>query len=347
MKALDNKCPYCGASVSFDPKKQLWHCDYCDSDLTKEDLNKRNSNASSDENNLKENNIEVDSYTCKSCGATLIADENTAATFCVYCGNTAILKNKLTGTYAPDYIIPFKNTKEEIVENFKSLQKGRILMPKFFNNPKNIEKITGVYIPFWLFDLKVKGEINFDATRVRSWTSGDYRYTETKIYELKRGVDINFNKIPADGSSHFDDELMQSLEPFKYDKLEKYNHAYLSGFLAEKYDVDKNTTFEIAKERANTSATSEARATCTGYSSVTKKNDSFEAQEIKTNYVLLPVWMLNVKFNSKNYIFAMNGQTGKIVGNIPVHKGKALLLWLVSFIGFMLICTLFWVVFIR
>lgn len=344
MKALDNKCPSCAASINFDPKRQLWHCEYCDCDFTLDELNKRTSNASSEENNKVVETIDVDSYSCKNCGATLIADEHTASTFCVYCGNTAIIKNKLTGIYAPNYVIPFKNTKEEIVKNFVSLQKGRLLMPKFFNDPKNIEKITGIYIPFWLFDVNVKGNAEFNGTRIQSWTRGNYRYTKTDTYKLLRSADLTFYKIPADGSSRFNDELMQSLEPFDYEKLEKYNHAYLSGFLAEKYDVENEEALKIASERALNSTMAELKNTCLGYSTVTERKNDLLNKILTTNYVLLPVWMLNVKYNSKMYTFAMNGQTGKIVGNIPVHKGKAVLLWIVSFVLILGICSVVWMV---
>ena len=345
MKALDNKCPSCSASINYDPKKELWHCEYCDSDFTLEELNKRSSNASSEENNKIEESIDVDSYTCKNCGATVMADTNTASTFCVYCGNTTILKNKLTGIYAPKYIIPFKNTKDEIIENFKGLQKGRPLMPKFFNNPKNIDKITGIYIPFWLFDIGIKGNVVFTANRVTSWTSGNYEYTKTDYYELERGADLTFNKIPADGSSRFDDKLMQSLEPFEYKKMEKYNHAYLSGFLAEKYDVGKEETEKIVKERAINTTLSMMRSTCSGYSAVLEKNLNLNNNTRNVSYVLLPVLMLNVNYRGKNYTFAMNGQTGKIVGNIPVHIGKAIAMWIINFILILVICSVVWMVF--
>lgn len=344
MKALDNKCPSCGANIAFDAKRQLWHCEYCDSDFTLEELNKRASNASSEENNKSEEVIDVDTYTCKNCGAVLMADENTAALFCVYCGNTAIIKNKLTGIYAPHYIIPFKNTKEEIIENFKNLQKGRILMPKFFNNPKNIEKITGVYIPFWLFDVKINGTVELSGTKVTSWTSGDYHYTKTDFYKLLRSANVDFVRIPADGASRFDDELMQSLEPFDYTTLKKYNHAYLAGFLAEKYDIDQNNMKDNAINRAKNSVMNEIKGTCLAYTAVTEKNNNLEAKEINANYVLLPVWMLNINYKNKTYTFAMNGQSGKLVGDIPVHKGKAFLLWLITFTIVMIICTIIWMV---
>lgn len=344
-KVLDNKCPHCYASISFDIEKQLWHCEYCDSDVTLEELNKREKNASSVLNNKIRETLDVSEYTCENCGAQVITDENTASTFCVYCGNVAILKNKLTGIYAPDYIMPFKNTKEEIIKNFINLQKGRPLMPKLFNDPKNIEKITGIYIPFWLYDVNISGTADFKGLKVSSWTSGDYRYTKTDTYRLERSANVEFDRIPSDGSSRFPNDLMQSLEPFEYDKLEKYNHAYLAGFLAEKYDVSEQDASESVLERSTNSTIDKMKETCRNYSSVSLSNDSLTKKITEVDYVLLPVWMLNVQFGGKNYTFAMNGQTGKMVGNIPVHKGKAVLMWVVSFIIIFLILTIGWMVF--
>lgn len=344
-KALDNKCPSCAAPIIFDIKKQLWHCEYCESNFTLEELNKRSSNASSEENNKVRETLDIDEYTCKNCGAKVLADEHTASTFCVYCGNTTILKNKLTGIYAPDYLIPFKNTKDEIITNFKNLQKGRPLMPKLFNEPKNIEKITGIYIPFWLYDIKVTGNTEFTGTRIRSWTSGNYRYTKTDTYKLIRGADLNFDRIPVDGSSRFANDLMQSLEPFSYQKFEKYNHAYLSGFLAEKYDVDDKTSLKDALDRANNSTINEMKKTCHNFASVIETKNELNKKILETDYVLLPVWMLNVKYGNKNYTFAMNGETGKMVGNIPIHKGKAILMWIIIFLLSLIILTIGWVVF--
>ena len=345
-KALDNKCPSCGALITFNIDKQLFHCEYCDNEFDLEDLNKRKSNASSEENNKVRDTLDVNEFTCKNCGAKVIAEENTASTFCVYCGNVAILKNKLTGIYAPDYIIPFKNNKNEIVENFINLQKGRPLMPKFFNDPKNIEKITGIYIPFWLFDIRVSGEAVFHGDDVTTWRSGDYQYTKTDTYRLVRNANISYLKVPVDGASRFDNSLMQSLEPFDYSKFEKYNHAFLAGFLAEKYDVSDEDSKNIAIERSVNSTINEMKATCRKYDSVRLREEKFNKELINTNYVFLPVWLLNVIYKDKIYTFAMNGQTGEMVGNIPVHKGKAILMWIIVFALTFLALSIGWWLFL-
>mgnify|MGYP002519181692 FL=1 len=339
-RALDNKCPACGAPILYKPKLNKWKCDYCKSEFTLEEMKKYN-NASNEKNNTKEenkkeaqkenDNTNYYEYNCKDCGAKIIADENTAATFCVYCGNTAILKEKLSGKFAPDMIIPFKNEKEKAIEAFKSLNKGRPLMPNFFNDEKNIEKIKGVYIPFWLYDVKISGELDATSTTSTSWTVGDTVYTKTDTYRLEREGEMSFNKIPVDGSTRFDNDIMNTIEPFNYSELEEYNHAYLSGFLAEKYDIDEETSFKDAEERSLNSARDTMKDDMgMGIKSIV--NDTLTSTKILTKYVLLPVWMINVKYKDKLYTFAMNGQTGEFVGNIPVDKKKAFIYGILTFV---------------
>lgn len=343
MEVLDNKCPACGAKITFNPKNQKWDCEYCGSKFTLEEMKKYN-NASSDKANeqsipkKKLDNFDV--YTCKNCGAEVMADETTTATFCVYCGSTTILKDKINDGIAPTKIIPFKKVKEDAINAFKGLSKGRILMPKLFNKPENIEKITGVYIPFWTYDLKVSGEIDFDATDVKTWSDYNYRYTKTDKYISKRDSSMEFNRILVDGSSRFDDDLMDSIEPFYFKDLVEYNHAYMSGFLAEKYDVDSNDAIKRANDRAMNTAIAQSEATVI-HQSKTVLHNNLVVNKLANDYILLPVWMVNIKYKDKNYTFAMNGQTGEIVGNIPLDIPKTIILTIVVFIVTTLLVFLF------
>lgn len=151
-----------------------------------------------------------------------------------------------------------------------------------------------------------------------------------------------FNRIPVDGSTHFDNDIMNSIEPFDYDKLVPFNHSYLSGFLAEKYDVDAEAASADALKRAHNSAIDVLESDTNIYTTTSVKKDELNIT-IKTNeYVLLPVWLLNVKYKDKIYTFAMNGETGKIVGNIPIDKKRAVLAFVIPFLVTMLVCTIIW-----
>lgn len=352
MEALDNKCPACGAKIDFNPKNQKWDCKYCGSKFTLEEMQKYK-NASSEKENTKketpkpskkEKIKDLDVYHCKNCGAQVMADETTTATFCVYCGSTAILKEKIMEGRTPTQIIPFKNVKQDAVEKFKGLSKNRPLMPKFFNEAKNIEKISGIYIPFWTYDLNVSGNIDFNYNRVTTWNDYNYSYTKTDTYLAKRNSTMNFEKVLVDGSSRFDDDLMDSLEPFNYNDLVEYNHAYLSGFLAEKYDVDEKIAIERANKRAVNTAIDTTKSTIRAANPTIAKNE-LTIKKLKNDYILLPVWMVNIKYKEKTYTFAMNGQTGKMVGNIPLSMKKTIAFSILIFsIVEVIICIVLYII---
>lgn len=339
MEVLDHKCPSCSAKLPFNPKTGKWDCEYCGGSYTLEDLEEFEKKQEKEES-AKKLDVNADLYECPNCGAKIIADETTTATFCVYCGSINIIKNKLQDEFRPLKIIPFKNTKEQAIEAFKKFKKGKIFAPKDFSNKENIEKITGVYIPFWMYDCSVEGNIDVDAKRIKTWRSGDYRYTKTDIYSVKRAGNMEFEKVPVDGSTKFDDDTMDSLEPFKYDELKSFNMSYLSGFLAEKYDVDKVEASKRAHQRIVTSTIDMLKSTVKGYTTVFVRNHNTKINTKKAEYVLLPVWMLNIKYNDKPYLFAMNGQTGKMVGNIPIDKKKMVLYGIGCFLASFLVCSI-------
>lgn len=336
--SLENRCPSCRASIKFNAKLQKWKCDYCGSEFTLEEMQKHSDNASTEKKNRKDakvedDNIEYVQYHCESCGAEIIADSETAATFCVYCGNTAILQSKLSGKFSPDLVIPFKKTKEDAIEAFKGLSKGRPLMPKGFNSEKNIEKIRGIYIPFWLFDINNSGDIEMSATTSESWRIGDTHYTKTNYYKVIRGGSMEYIKVPIDGSTRFDNAIMNTIEPFDYNELTKYNHAYLSGFYAEKYDQEAKDVFAEAADRSINSTKEEFKNDAKEYATKIITRDTLVAKEKTRYYAMLPVWMVNVKYKDKMHIFAMNGQTGEFIGNIPLDVGKAFLYFFLIFIA--------------
>lgn len=333
--SLDVRCPACNASIKYNPSVSKWKCDYCGSVFDDIEINDGNDEIVVDDYN------DYISCKCESCGAEVLTDsEETAATFCVYCGNTVIIKSKLSGSFSPDQIIPFQIPKDDAVEAFKNLSKGRPLMPRKFNNPSNIEKIRGVYIPFWLYDLEINGKIEINAENVTRWSRGNTYYTKTDVYHLVRGGNMMFLKIPVDGSSKFDNDIMNSIEPFNYKKLIPFNHKYLSGFYAERYDEEGNNLYSEVESRAVESAKTEFLKSVKGYHTTRIASSDLKGIEKAKKYALLPVWMVNVKYKDKTYIFAMNGETGKFIGNIPLSSGKTVLYAICIFVITFLLCIL-------
>ena len=336
-RVLDSKCPNCGAVVKWNSDLNKFNCDSCGSTFELADL-KKNNNAAKDENNKNNGPViegfknielerikegEMDSYHCGNCGASIMTTPETVATKCPYCNNTAILKEKLESGVYPTKVIPFKKKKEDAVEGFLSLAKGKLFAPKNFHSRAHIADVSAVYVPFWLYDIDVNGNITFVSNEVRHWTSGDTAYTETKTFNTVVGGSVLYSKLPVDGSTKFDDGLMDSIEPFNYDDMVDYNHAYLSGYLAEKYDVEAEEALKRAVTRVNNTTEDEFRKRVRhGGATVVANNSHYSIKNY--NFVMLPVWMVNIEFDGKFYTFAMNGDTGKVVGNIPISWGRAI-----------------------
>ena len=336
---IDHKCPNCAATLNFNPSEQNWKCEFCKCVFSKDDLSKYTKEELTKDS--KKNILDMDVYTCTNCGAQIIADENTSATFCIYCKNTAILRNKLIGEFNPNKIIPFKKTKEEAINKFVEFRKGKPLAPKEFTNKKNIQEIKGVYIPFWLYDYDVHGKLNANGINETVWISSNYQYTKTDIYNIDREASMSFYKIPVDGSLRLDNHIMNSIEPYDYNDLEDFNYSYLSGFYAEKYDVDSNTAQYDALKRAYGSATDKLSG-ISSFSNYSINSTDHKAQLKNVDYALLPVWLLNIKYKDKIYTFAMNGQTGKMIGNIPTDRKKIVLYSISIFIILVSILSLLW-----
>ena len=257
-------------------------------------------------------------YSCPSCGAELICDETTAATACPYCGNPTVVPGQFAGALRPDFIIPFKLNKEYAVKALKKHYKGKFLLPKRFTAENHVQEIRGIYVPFWMFDGAAEGEAQYEAKRSRTYESGDYRVTETEFFDVYRAGSVAFEKVPVDASSKMPDNHMESIEPYDYQELKPFSTAYLPGFLADKFDVTVEQCRERADKRCEATFAAALRSTVKRYDSCDRKEFRVELRRGKVHYAMMPVWMLNTKWKGKDFLFAMNGQTGKLVGDLPV-----------------------------
>ncbi len=344
------KCPCCGGALEFNSAVQKMKCPFCDTEFEMEALqaydnlleNEQQSDMNWDASAGQQwDDGETDglkTYVCKSCGGEIIGDETTAATSCPYCDNPIVLMGQFSGALKPDYVIPFKQDKKTAIAGLKKHYEGKILLPKVFKDQNHIEEVKGVYVPFWLFDADATASIRYKATKVRRWSDSDYDYTETSYYSVQRGGDIGFNTVPVDGSSKMPDELMESVEPFNFEEAVPFQTAYLAGYLADKYDVTDAESVERANERIRKSTEDEFRNTVTGYNTVTTENTYINLQNAQAKYALYPVWMLNTQWNGKKYTFAMNGQTGKMVGDLPCDNKKYWLMTVAFILGLAAVC---------
>ncbi|MDD4679278.1 MAG: DNA helicase PriA [Clostridia bacterium] len=323
MSSLQYKCLNCTAGLEFDPPSQSWKCHYCFSRFTKEQLDIEQDMQEKEEQ-YEEEQPELDAYHCNSCGAELLADETTSATFCLYCKNPTIIKSRFTGRFRPKYLIPFHLTKEQAQELYRKWIGKRLFAPTEYKYKEEIEKLTGVYAPFWLFDCQTDGTLQGQGTQVRSWVQGDYRYTETRYFRVLRHGTAEYRKVPVDASIKLDDSLMQLIEPYNYNALTDFSKQYLSGFMAEKYDVESEEALGTAKTRVGQFTEKRLRETIGGYTSYHDTSKDVILQKSEESYAMLPVYLLVNKYKGKDHLFMINGQTGKVVGEAPISRWKQL-----------------------
>ena len=256
------------------------------------------------------------------CGAELICDETTAATSCPYCGNPTVVPGQFSGALKPEFVLPFRMTKDDAVRALRAHYRGKPFLPRSFTAGNHIEEIQGVYVPFWLFDGGAEGEVDYKAANSRTYRDDDYEVTETDHYDVHRGGSIAFEKIPVDASSKMPDDHMDSIEPFDYTQMQPFSTAYLPGYLADKYDVTVDDSRARADRRSRETLENALRETVTGYGTCVTDRTDIRLHRGKVHYALLPVWMLSTKWNGESFLFAMNGQTGKLVGDLPTDRGR-------------------------
>jgi len=336
MQIDEYKCPNCGGTVKFNSSSQAMKCPFCDTEFElaaleeyQKEINtpvKDGFDWSAQEGGESWDGADMDDLTagsCPSCGAQLFGNPNTVATVCPCCGNAQIVIKRLSNDLKPDYIIPFRLEKKAAVEAIDNFCKGKRLLPDCFVQNRHVEEAQGIYVPFWLFDASARGHINYRATKLRMWRSGDYNYTETSHYSVLRDGNLNFEKVPVDASEKMNDDYMDAIEPFEYREMKDFHKSYLAGYVGEKYDVYADKCKERAERRIKSSLEKEFRKTVTGYATVMQENSFVETKDGKANYALFPVWVLNTKYRNENYQFMMNGQTGRLAGRLPVDCGKA------------------------
>ncbi len=347
------KCPNCGSDMAFDSQSGFLRCASCgrtdnienmkknaekDEDDTiryeadEDDINAANSafdhdyadtNSNDEPSNhstFREN--EAHEYHCNNCGAVLITEVNTSATTCSFCGAGVVLSDRLTGNLAPAKVVPFTISKEQAQEAFKKWCKKGRLTPSDFMTADRIKNITGLYVPFWLYDMNGRGEAEATCTRVRTYSDANWIYTETKYYNVYRKVDLNYSRVPCDASRKMEDGMMDKLEPYQYNNLKDFNMPYLAGYIAEKYDFTDEDMLPRIKQRVGAYVDNYISSTINGYSSVRYHRKDINIRKKQAYYTLLPVWMVCYDYRKAEHIFAMNGQTGKIVGKPPLSKAK-------------------------
>lgn len=362
--AVEYKCEKCLGSLRYDADTGRLVCDFCGSSFTtdymeekmnpteppadddfdsieevsekktqeesvaKDISSEENIKYESDENHVK---MRVSSRKCRSCGADILGDGQTMASFCAFCGNSELSDAVDVETRTPDMILPFKISKEKAMKALMDWGNQGFVTPRDFTSASTAEKITGMYVPFFLFNVKAECDYNGTGEKVYTKRFFGKEWEITEYWRVHRKVRNSYVRIPADASKQMDDSVMDRLEPFDYSDMKDYQKGYMSGFLADSYTIEDKMLAGRIAERVKKYSVEAAESVVSGYSSLHSSTADCCLEWEKAKYVMLPVWILNYKYNDKMYEFAMNGQTGRVVGERPVSSGRVALLAAIVF----------------
>lgn len=355
------KCPNCGGELVFDPGQQKQKCEYCGSQFGQQELEKL---LASQENSGEDGGDEQDGrdackakkasgrtdskteamfYTCPNCGAQIVTEETTAATFCYYCHSPVVLQGRLSGEFSPDLVIPFAFDKKEAVKQFLNYVGRKKFVPKDFFDESQIEKLCGVYYPYWSCDCELTGKITGEAAKVRVWQNGETEFTETSMYRVKRSGAVSLEYITRNALTKGNRALVEGVLPYRLREAKKFHLGYLSGFLAEKRDMEREQMEEEVHQEARKQAERSLRNSIQGYSTVTVGSAHTVLEQEHWRYLLLPVWVLTYRGKEGDtYFYAMNGQTGTVWGELPVdYKKLGIFSGIVMAVVFLLALLLF------
>ena len=338
MNTTIYNCPCCGAPLAFSGESGKLSCKACGNAFEAESLEAMNGQQKTEitfdmpkERFASEDAQAVRAYTCESCGAELMTDETTTATACPYCGSPTVLPDRIEGGVKPEYVLPFRVTKEQATETFNRYFRGKRLIPNVFLTTRNrIAQMRRLYVPYWLFDCDADADVVFDAEKTHTEQEGEWETRTTEYYMVRRAGRLGFDAIPVDGSQKIDDSISESLEPYEWEAAVPFRPAVLAGAMADHADVDAQSCQARAAERVAYSTEAALRDTVNGYDSVTVRSRRIHSRGGKVTPVLLPVWLITTEKTEngekKIYTFAINGQTGQLTCDVP-PDGKKSVAW--------------------
>ena len=347
-------CPNCGGVVSYQIEQQRLVCEHCghvfapgehEQDIPLDEsveVTERRHVESAAEflqrapwKAPREGDAGIVLYSCPTCAARILADQANATATCPYCGNNLLLSGIAQPETIPQRMLPFKVTRERALELLRAHCTGKIYLPRDFD--LDIEHVQGVYVPYYLYDVHVHGAVGYVG------------YMRKALLPHRPALAVGegyFQRIPVDTSSRMPDAHMDAIAPFSFDKLEPFSVQNVAGHLMEVPDESPERSEvraqELARGSFESTVTSPQKRIVMATSIESVPLRDLEADTIRSSLCALPVWLLHGTWKGRDYLFAVNGETGTCVGDLPVNKGlREVLLFLVT----PLVCLfLLWVV---
>lgn len=308
------ECPNCGGNLKFHIPSQQLLCAYCEAQFDPYAIQKETDTVDGD-------CFEANVFLCPQCGGEMISGDNDATSFCSYCGSANILSSRIRRKKRPRYIIPFQITKEDCKKAYKAKMRRAFFVPKALKNPDFIDGFRGIYMPYWSYRISQKGTIHFNGTTEKR--RGDY--VDTNHYSLTGDLDAGYAGYSCDASANFYDSISEALGPYHVvNRIKDFTPAFLSGFYAETANVTSDVYRQDAEEMAADLTYEKVKnnPVFRKYDfqvfSQHKKAAGLNTQCDGADSAMFPVWFMSYRNGDRVAYATVNGQTGKVVADMPV-----------------------------
>lgn len=306
------KCPNCGAQLNYNVEKGSVTCKHCRTKFDPKELNV-------DVKTAQEVTFEGTSYLCSQCGAELMTFDETAITFCSYCGSQSMLKSRMITQNAPNFLIPFKKTQDECIKIYKSKISKALFAPSYMKKDAVVKKFRGIYIPYEIYKLSYNNRYKAKGEKYNH-RAGDYIYYDD--YEVSLDIDSEYEGLSYDLVSNYYDKYSHAV-PHNFKEAEEFNLNYLAGFYADVVDVDKEIYDQTAKDEVG----KDAKLKLNKVNEMRKynchvKKPNYEISERKVG--MFPVYFLAMRDKANEHVnyAVVNGQTGKVAIDLPIDFKK-------------------------
>lgn len=339
--AQSYKCPACGAPIEYNAQNQNFTCEYCLKQFTEQQMidyfaaqdkqaEERAMRDAAEEQARQassaagSDNVHVNSYHCNSCGAEVVTDSTTQATFCYYCHSPVVITDRLVGNFKPDQMIPFSTDKTAANNAFLAWVGKKRYVPGDFAKKQHCEKMTGIYLPYWFTDCNVNFNYSAIGESVRTWRVGNTEYIETTTRRHTREGSMFLDDTSIPSYSKVDNDLLNSICNYPLNEMRPFAMPMLSGFFSDQREFDGEAAKKPLADQAHGYALGKVQQSTQNSDVIVNEDFNFDIRPDQPLYTLLPTWMLTYNYLGKIYTFAMNGNTGEVYGELPVNKGAIL-----------------------
>lgn len=275
-------------------------------------------------------------FRCKNCGSEVATSTEQRSYVCAFCDSTYVVEfsRDQSERQRPEFVIGFSVTKDEADERFRQwFAKNRWFRPSDLTSSRIVERLRGVYMPFWLFSTLAKsgwsariGEAWYRTERYTEMVNGKpvsrtRQVRETEWWELAGRHHKYHTWFVIVGSSRLPQTDAERIKPFRLESLKRYKPYFLAGWLAEEYSIDRDQAFQQGKGAFDREERTAIDQFMPGDQHRDLHSDT-EFANVQSDLILLPVYVLTYRYRDKVYRFLMNGQTGKLAGDKPVSRGR-------------------------